>query len=212
VEVMHILSGKQLVLEQLLGQPTQLLPLLFDAGQSDLFIYSHDMQRRLTFLSASTPNVCKIHLENWQGKSVLPLFTDHVWNERFKSEIVEELKPETVQHLNCEIWDENGNKAKLEVWRRLVFRDEVPIGVIGLARRVEDADPPHRTATPNPFEQLTTAELSVVTLVVKGALNKSIAFQLGIAMRTVEMRRSKAMKKLAIKSLSDLVRLWYQFQ
>lgn len=54
---------------------------------------------------------------------------------------------------------------------------------------------------------LTAREREVLKLLVEGKINKVIATELGISMRTVESHRSKLMEKLKAKSLSDLVRI-----
>lgn len=45
----------------------------------------------------------------------------------------------------------------------------------------------------------------VIRLVSKGNANKEIAATLGLSIRTVEMHRAKAMKKLGLRSLAELV-------
>jgi len=53
---------------------------------------------------------------------------------------------------------------------------------------------------------LTDREREVWLLVVRGHLNKQIAFDLGIVERTVKLHRSRAMEKLQAHSTADLVR------
>jgi RNA polymerase sigma factor (sigma-70 family) len=54
---------------------------------------------------------------------------------------------------------------------------------------------------------LTPREREVMDLLVDGKLNKMIAVELGISVRTVEVHRSRIMQKLHARSLSDIVRL-----
>jgi FixJ family two-component response regulator len=56
-------------------------------------------------------------------------------------------------------------------------------------------------------ERLTNREREVFELVVTGMLNKQIAFQLGIAEKTIKVHRARIMQKMAVQSLADLVRL-----
>jgi FixJ family two-component response regulator len=56
-------------------------------------------------------------------------------------------------------------------------------------------------------ESLTNREWEVFELVVTGMLNKQIAFQLGIAEKTIKVHRARVMQKMAVQSLADLVRL-----
>ena len=55
------------------------------------------------------------------------------------------------------------------------------------------------------FERLTPRERSVFELVVRGQINKQIAFKLGPTERTIKAHRQKVMQKLEVHSLLDLV-------
>jgi two-component system response regulator FixJ len=54
---------------------------------------------------------------------------------------------------------------------------------------------------------LSPREHDVFRGLVKGRLNKQIAFDLGISPRTVEIYRANLMNKMQANSISDLVRL-----
>ena len=53
--------------------------------------------------------------------------------------------------------------------------------------------------------RLTLHERSVMDLLVQGAGNKAIAFQLDFSLRTVEARRQQVLKKMEVNSLPELV-------
>ena len=55
--------------------------------------------------------------------------------------------------------------------------------------------------------RLTTGEREVLNLILEGKMNKEIAAQLKLSTRTVEDRRAKLMKKMAAKSLAELVQM-----
>ncbi len=57
------------------------------------------------------------------------------------------------------------------------------------------------------IDSLTPRELEVMGLVVSGHSNKSIAKELGVSIKTVEVHRGNLMSKMQAKSLSELVRL-----
>jgi FixJ family two-component response regulator len=56
-------------------------------------------------------------------------------------------------------------------------------------------------------EKLTPREREVMSLVVRGLLNKQIAFELGTVEKTVEVHRARVMEKMQVESLAELVRL-----
>jgi FixJ family two-component response regulator len=56
-------------------------------------------------------------------------------------------------------------------------------------------------------ETLTAREREVMNLVVKGWLNKQIAFELGTVEKTVKVHRARVMDKMQVESLAELVSL-----
>lgn len=67
-------------------------------------------------------------------------------------------------------------------------------------RRQRDGAITHR------LEQLTQREREVMTLVVAGKLNKQIADELNISMKTVEAHRARVMEKMGVRTLAELVK------
>ena len=57
------------------------------------------------------------------------------------------------------------------------------------------------------LDTLTPREREVLTLVIKGMLNKQIADALGMSEKTVKVHRGRVMQKMHAMSLADLVRL-----
>ena len=57
------------------------------------------------------------------------------------------------------------------------------------------------------YEGLTPREQEVMSLMVQGKMNKEIASALEVSIRTIEVHRSKVMKKMNAQSLPDLVRV-----
>jgi FixJ family two-component response regulator len=54
---------------------------------------------------------------------------------------------------------------------------------------------------------LTPREREVMALVVRGLLNKQIAFELGTVEKTVKVHRARVIQKMKVQSLAELVRL-----
>jgi len=59
----------------------------------------------------------------------------------------------------------------------------------------------------NRLDRLTAREKDVMELILKGRLNKIIADELGISMRTVEVHRSNVFSKMGVRSAVELARL-----
>ncbi len=57
------------------------------------------------------------------------------------------------------------------------------------------------------ISQLSEREREVFELVAEGQMNKTVAQDLGISERTVEVHRAQVMKKLGVKTLAQLVRI-----
>lgn len=55
------------------------------------------------------------------------------------------------------------------------------------------------------IEELTHREHDVLQLILQGKLNKQIADQLGISIKTVEVHRARVMEKMGVGSLAELV-------
>ena len=72
------------------------------------------------------------------------------------------------------------------------------------ARRREAA---HLAALRARYEELTEREREVMKLVVTGRANKQIAAELGLSEVTVKVHRGQVMRKMAAKSVAELVRM-----
>lgn len=97
------------------------------------------------------------------------------------------------------------------------FTAEVLIEAIKLAALEERPAPatgaPPAQRPPNPkLATLTRRERQVLELVVAGKFNKTIADQLGISTKTVELHRASFMSKLGVRNLPDLVRVYLGFE
>jgi FixJ family two-component response regulator len=90
------------------------------------------------------------------------------------------------------------------------FAEQVLIECV--QRAVENARHFHETvrkqaALASRLAQLTPRETEVMNLIVAGLRNKEVALRLGLSERTVEIHRAGVMRKLAVSSLAELVRV-----
>jgi FixJ family two-component response regulator len=70
-----------------------------------------------------------------------------------------------------------------------------------------DSERLHAYAVAKRVDTLTPRERQVLALVVRGVSNKNIAAALGVREKSIEVNRSRAMKKLAAKNVSELARM-----
>jgi FixJ family two-component response regulator len=90
------------------------------------------------------------------------------------------------------------------------FRDQDLLDAVqlGLARdRVRREEQRSLASLRDRFETLTLREREVMAEVVRGRLNKQIAFDIGISEVTVKVHRGQVMRKMKASSLPDLARM-----
>jgi two-component system response regulator FixJ len=90
------------------------------------------------------------------------------------------------------------------------FDDEVILASVTAALDQQQRDgerDAYRTVLHERLATLSTRERQVLESLVAGLPNKSIAFDLGISPRTVEIYRANVMTKMDAGSLSELVRM-----
>lgn len=85
--------------------------------------------------------------------------------------------------------------------RLLAMLDEAWAKAGELARSNESAEALARISS------LTPREREVLDAMVEGRLNKTIAFDLGISVRTVEAHRARLLERLGVNGLAEAVRL-----
>lgn len=88
------------------------------------------------------------------------------------------------------------DKALLAAVEQALARSEREFG-----ERMELASVQRRLAS------LTPREREVMAMVVRGLLNKQIAFELGTVEKTVKVHRARVMEKMEVRSLAELVRI-----
>ena len=197
----------------ILAQPNVWLPILANGLDGEYFFFTHDLKGTIIYLTESIWSVCGTRREDWLQKTFGDLLTTHPSNQSV-ARPDHELEPGKVYRAKIEVWSSDNAPVELEIWRCLVAERDIPIGVVGMARRFREDFQKRVLGEVNLHDVrrrmglLNAREIEVCAFVVQGELNKSIAKKLGVSMRTIEARRSKAMEKLGIVRLTDLIRYW----
>ena len=131
------------------------------------------------------------------------------WLTEAIREGVRERRPILVEILN---YKKDGTQFRNAVMVAPIFGDDGELThFLGTQMELEeDGRGPSLTSRVRASEmvgQLSPRQLQVMTGVAKGLRNKQIAYELGLAEKTVKMHRGIAMEKLGLKSSAELVRV-----
>jgi two-component system response regulator FixJ len=95
-------------------------------------------------------------------------------------------------------------------FEKAVLLSAIEHGVERLKRSAADVERADEAAVR--LQALTAREREVLDGLAKGLPNKTIAYDLGISPRTVEIHRANVMSKLGVKSLSEALRIAFAAQ
>ena len=95
-------------------------------------------------------------------------------------------------------------------FEKAVLLSAIDHGVERLRKSAADLDRADEAAVR--LQALTPREREVLDGLAKGLPNKTIAFDLGISPRTVEIHRANVMSKLGVRSLSEALRIAFAAQ
>lgn len=156
------------------------------------------------------------------------LILDHHQSPHFSENVVETIQ-KTTPHTNLLIISADGDKQRISTLiqsginsylTKKCSRDEIIDAVRATARgenffcknimnyileKSFGKTPKTKTTTPRTVATLTKREQEVVRLIAQGRVAKEIAKELHLSIHTVYTHRKKIMKKLQIKSTSELV-------
>lgn len=88
--------------------------------------------------------------------------------------------------------------------------DSVKGAMVKARAQREERD--HEDQLARRFARLTERELDVVKLVVEGMTNRAIAAQLSVSSQAIDARRNKAMGKLQVNSIAELIQTKLQYE
>lgn len=200
-----------------LTSPQAILVGFFDSHNCDAFVITYDTKRVLKYTSGSLLSVCGIPKTRVGVMTLNDILTDHPWNHAIRNENEFQLQPGECHHEVCEI-GYGEHRSLVSLRRQLVLVGTEVVGVVCIGWKLdepkiqsEESIVTHALGISEStllerWSKLTPAELEVIEGIAQGHLNKTIARNLSLSMRTVEARRSRMMKKLGISSVPELVR------
>lgn len=201
-------SGKPL-----LSQPEFFLPIFADSLEKDFVFFSLDTNWRFTYLSRSAAKVMGLPPAEWTGQTLFEALSDDPCNTPAR-QLGSQLSPLIpLVKGNCEVVAFDKTLRRLDYWLARILLNQSLVGYSGVfspsGNSEADGDLEEVSSL---VSKLTKVERQVIELVFQGYHNKSIACELHVAVRTVESRRSRAMVKLQVNSLAQLIQFWTKAQ
>ncbi|MCU0714573.1 MAG: LuxR C-terminal-related transcriptional regulator [Pirellula sp.] len=202
---------------EVLSKPEHFLPILARSLREDVVFFSQDNQGRITYLNDACETVLGVPRAVLLERSFSEFLTDSPSNESFRLTNWISSTEYVPTKQQCELEFEPGKPIQVECWIVPVLHHGIMVGTTGILRNLSESNllnlsPDEQKRLLEKAASLTAVERQVVELVVDGQMNKRIAAQLGVALRTIESRRSRAMAKLGVNSLSQLVQHWIQIR
>ena len=198
-----------------IDDPQQFLPQLYKAFGGDWIVFTLTMDGQIRYISDAAKSILRREPGSMIGKFFVDFLSDSMRNDEIRKLCWRDVPPGTPLRCNCEVLDGNGTPRPLHMYNVVLGEPGQPLGLAGLAlidhlnaAAGVDLESPETQRILKLADRLTDAERAVVELVVDGHMNKSMARLLGVAVRTIEARRARAMSKLMVRSLSELVQVW----
>ncbi len=199
----------------LLKEPYYFLPALLEAANVECFIFSMSADGVIQYVSESVEKMLGYSAQEMVGKEFSSFLTENARNESVRAACWKTIPNEAVR-CSCELQTNSQQPVSVKMLNCGVFEDDALVGLVGLVQpdaagqgsSLSDSKSVERARVQALADQLSKTEREVVELVVAGHMNKSMAKMLGVAVRTIEARRARAMAKLQVRSLPDLVKAW----
>lgn len=200
----------------LLKEPYYFVPALLDAANIECFIFSMSADGVIQYVSESVEKMLGYSAHEMVGKEFSSFLTANPRNEAVRNACWKTIPNQAVR-CSCELETSSQQPMSVQMMNSGVFEDDALVGLVGFiqpervgeaSRPLSDSKSEERARVQALADQLSKTEREVVELVVAGHMNKSMAKMLGVAVRTIEARRARAMAKLQVRSLPDLVKAW----
>lgn len=153
-------------------------------------------------------------------KPIQNVLSESTANSHFLKNIVRERSSDDTEALMCDLRSAHGGTVSVSFSVQTIYSEIEILGYscLGTLLRQHNgssmAAPYLLRSNEDPqqildrWNSLGASEQELIMLIVNGVQNKVAASRMGVAIRTIESRRSSSMKKLGVRSVADLVRIY----
>ncbi len=179
-------------------------------GQLEVGVFSCTPEGRLLVVNDAMLELLDCELASPEDqKSLKTLFSNDSQVDRFLRDVV---TSKNRQELEIELAPGSDASRTYRLSARHVAAEGVQARIDGILeditrRKQYETEAKEAAIAAAQIAMLSPREQEVCQLVVAGRLNKSIARQLDISIKTVEAHRASVMRKLQVRTVADLVRL-----
>ena len=197
-----------------LKEPYKYIPALVESANANCFVFSMTSDGIVQYASDNVSTLLGISARDIVGHSFDEFLSDDPLNERVRNKCWQVIPNDAVLNCQCELLNRDGTMLSADMRCMGIYEHDEVVGLVAFVQSQvkepgdSEEKQQERARVKKLVDQLSGAEREVVDLVVEGHMNKSMAKMLGVAVRTIEARRSRAMTKLQVRSLPDLVKTW----
>jgi len=197
-----------------------LVPGLFSSHESDHVFFMLTPSLLVAHCSESFGLMSGVSTSDVVQQPIQNILHESPANTHFLKNIVRERSSEDSEKLVCDLRSANGGTISVSFSVQTIFSEIEILGYscLGTLLRHHKGSPmaaPYLLRADEDPQQildrwnsLGASEQELIMLIVNGVQNKVAASRMGVAIRTIESRRSSSMKKLGVRSLADLVRIY----
>lgn len=192
---------------------------LIAASLDGLHVFAVDRDGRFLQVGDALAQLLRRPAAQLLRSPVASLLSTHAWNQLPREQPSRFWQEATAAPVFLEFQPDAETTCPMQLWRTPLQTPDLGAGVAVVARTIDwhitparPIDAAQHTLLLDRAASLSLGERQVVELAIDGHMNKAMARMLGVAVRTIEARRARAMQKLGVRSISELVRVWLVYR
>ena len=199
---------------------TSLVPQLFSSRESAHMLLVLDHTMSIAYVCDSMVSITGIPTSQIVARPLRDMLVESAVNTRFLENVVRECSEDKTTVQLCTLRAAKGKSISVSFSVQSICSEHGMIGYscLGSQHRCSQdgglAAPYLLRANEDPkkilaqWNDLGPKEQEILSMVANGVQNKVAATRLGVAVRTIESRRSSSMKKMGVRSVADLIRIY----